>query len=158
MNYAFAAPDANGRRTVQYFETGAHRAIYKDGWAATAFHGVPWAFSGFVGNSDNDTWKLYNIDHDFSQEINLAAKNPSKLKELQAVFDREARQFGVYPLDDRFAARGMNPERPSVTRGRTRFEYGAGATRIPEGSAPPFISGRTPLLQRWKFRGAEPRE
>ena len=31
----------------------------------------------------------------------------------------------------------MNPERPSVTRGRDRFTYLPGATRIPEGSAPP---------------------
>ncbi len=138
MNYSFAAPEAKDRRTVQYFETGGHRAIYKYGWVATAFHGVPWALAGSAGNFDKDRWELYHVDRDFSQAIDLAASNPAKLKEMQAVFDREAKLFDVYPLDDRFAARGMNPERPSVTRGRTRFEYGAGATRIPEGSAPPI--------------------
>ena len=81
MNYCFAAPDAKGRRTVQYFETGGHRAIYKDGWVATAFHGVPWALAGSAGNFDKDQWELYHVDRDFSQAIDLAASNPAKLKE-----------------------------------------------------------------------------
>ena len=86
---------------------------------------------------DKDKWELYNIDEDFSQADDLPTQNPEKLKELQAIFDTEAKKFNVFPLDDRFAARAANPNRPSVTRGRTKFEYAAGSTRIPEGSAPP---------------------
>ena len=56
---------------------------------------------------------------------------------MEALFDVEAEKYNVYPLDDRFAERATNPERPSVTRGKTHFEYAAGAKRIPEGSAPP---------------------
>jgi arylsulfatase len=81
---------------------------------------------------------LYNIEKDFSQATDLATQQPEKLRDLQAVFDQEAKKFGVYPLDDRFAERGMIPDRPSVVKGRNRFRYSAGTTRIPEGSAPPI--------------------
>ncbi|MFG6157128.1 arylsulfatase, partial [Vibrio parahaemolyticus] len=34
MMYTFNNPEVKSHRTVQYFETGGHRAIYKDGWVA----------------------------------------------------------------------------------------------------------------------------
>jgi len=138
MAYTLAEPGAEGRRKTQYFETGGHRAIYHEGWVATAFHGVPWELAGSSGDFDADRWELYNIEEDFSQAHDLAEENPGKLEELQGIFDREAKRFGVYPLDDRFADRARNPERPSVTRGRKSFSYGPGTVRIPEGSAPPI--------------------
>jgi len=136
MGYSFSDADAPGTRLTQYFETGGHRALYHDGWVAASFHGVPWELSGSIG-FDDSVWELYNIEEDFAQANDLAAENPEKLAELQAIFDEEARKFDVYPLDDRFAARVTNPERPSVTRGRTSFTYAPGTTRIPEGSAAP---------------------
>lgn len=138
MAYTITDPDAEGRRKTQYFETGGHRAIYHDGWVATAFHGVPWELAGSAGNFDADKWELYNIEDDFSQANDLAQENPGKLKELQEIFDQEAKKYNVYPLDDRFAERVTNPERPSVTRGRKSFRYASGTSRIPEGSAPPI--------------------
>jgi arylsulfatase len=87
---------------------------------------------------DMDKWELYNVSMDFSEGNDLADKEPAKLKELQALFDAEARKYDVYPLDDRFVERGINPDRPSVVRGRSTFSYAAGTTRIPEGSAPPI--------------------
>jgi arylsulfatase len=137
MNYSFADAKASGTRTTQYFETGGHRAIYQNGWVAASFHGVPWALTGSIG-FENNQWELYNIETDFSQAEDLAAQQPKKLKELQAVFDQEAKKFDVYPLDDRFAERGMITDRPSVVKGRSSFSYSAGTTRIPEGSAPPI--------------------
>jgi arylsulfatase len=137
MSYSFANAKAPGTRTTQYFETGGHRAIYQDGWVAASFHGVPWALTGSIG-FENNKWELYNIEEDFSEAVDLAAKQPEKLKKLQAVFNQEAKKYGVYPLDDRFAERGMNPDRPSGVKGRTNFSYAAGTTRIPEGSAPPI--------------------
>jgi len=136
MNYTFDNADAEGTRTVQYFETGGHRAIYKDGWVAASFHGIPWQLTGSYGFKDNK-WELYNIDEDFSEATDLAEQYPEKLEELKAVFDEEAKKYNVYPLDDRFAERATNPNRPSVIRGKTEFSYMAGTERIPEGSAPP---------------------
>jgi arylsulfatase len=135
--YSFANAKAPGTRTTQYFETGGHRAIYQNGWVAASFHGVPWALTGSIG-FENNKWELYNIEEDFSEAVDLADKQPEKLKKLQAVFDQEAKKYGVYPLDDRFVERGINPDRPSVVKGRTSFSYAAGTTRIPEGSAPPI--------------------
>jgi len=137
MQYSFGDADAPGTRTTQYFETGGHRAIYHDGWVAAAFHGVPWELTGSKDFA-KDKWELYNIEEDFSEAVDLADQYPEKVKELQAIFDREAEKYGVFPLDDRFAERAVNPERPSVTRGRTEFVYASGTTRVPEGSAPPI--------------------
>ncbi len=137
MAYTFSQPNAPSRRKTQYFETGGHRAIYHDGWIASAFHGVPWVLIGSVP-FEQDKWELYNIKEDFSQANDLANQYPAKLKELQALFDREARKYNVYPLDDRFVERGTNPLRPSLTRGKTVFTYSAGTTRVAEGNAPPI--------------------
>ncbi len=135
MEYSFDQADAPGQRDTQYFETGGHRAIYHEGWVATSFHGAPWTLTGSFGFKDN-TWNLYNVDKDFSQSVDLAEKNPGKLKELLEIFDQEAEKFGVYPLDDRFVERAL-AKRPSVVAGRTKFSYSASTVRIPEGSAPP---------------------
>ena len=137
MAYTFDQKNAEGQRHTQYFETGGHRAIYHDGWVAASFHGVPWQLTGSRGFK-NDHWELYNVDQDFSQAHDLAAKEPKRLAELQELFDQEASKNDVYPLDDRFAERAINPERPSFIRGRKQFTYAAGTTRLPEGSAPPM--------------------
>jgi arylsulfatase len=137
LAYTFTQATAPSTRRTQYFETGGHRAIYHDGWVATAFHGVPWVVRGSIP-FEQDKWELYNITQDFSEANNLASQNPEKLKELQAIFDQEAKKYDVYPLDDRFVERASDPNRPSVTRGKTTFTYSAGTTRVPEGSAPPI--------------------
>ena len=83
-------------------------------------------------------WELYNIADDYSEADNLAEKNPEKLKELQTLFYAEAKKNNVLPLDASFAERVDPSIRPSLTKGRTSFEYYEGAFRIPEGSAPDF--------------------
>lgn len=134
--YSFVDSDAASTRRTQYFETGGHRAIYHEGWVASSFHGIPWNLTGSIGFEGNE-WQLYNIEQDFSQAHDIAAEYPEKLAELQAIFDDEAQKFDVYPLDDRFIERAIDPERPSLIRGQTRFEYKPGTIRIPEGTSPP---------------------
>lgn len=85
-----AAPD---KHTVQYYELRGKRAIYKEGWKASVYHESGTDFA-------NDVWELYNLKEDFNERIDLAAKNPGKVKELQAVFDEEAWKYNVYPLVD----------------------------------------------------------
>ena len=51
-------------------------------------------------------WELYNITEDFSQDNDLAAKNPDKLKEMQALFLTEAEKYQVLPLDNSAFSRG----------------------------------------------------
>jgi arylsulfatase len=136
MAYTFDDAKAPSRRTTQYFEILGNRAIYHDGWLACARHGLPWVLIGKKGDFENDKWELYNLSADFSEANNLASQNPDKLKELQAVFDAEAKKYNVYPLDDRFSERGDVPDRPSLTRGRSEFVYLPGTVRVPEGTAP----------------------
>jgi arylsulfatase len=137
--YTFDNPKAPERHNVQYFEMMGNRALYKDGWiASTTPLRLPWQTYGAEVNPDDFKWELYNVRQDFSQANNLAASNPTKLKELQAAFDVEAKKYNVYPLDSTFAERVDPAIRPSLTRGRSEFAYYPGMTRIPEGSAPDF--------------------
>jgi arylsulfatase len=137
--YTFDSPKAPPRHTSQYFELVGNRAMYKDGWmASTTPLRLPWVTVGQEPNPDDFKWELYNINEDFSQANDLAAKNPEKLKELQAAFDVEAKKYNVYPLDSSFASRADPAIRPSLTRGRSEFTYYPGMVRIPEGSAPDF--------------------
>jgi arylsulfatase len=124
-------------RYIQYFEMFGNRALYKDGWIATARHGrLPWVTAGgTTGDFDHDKWELYNLTEDFSEDNDLSAKYPQKLKELQDDFWVEAKKYDVLPLDDRFSERGDPSLRPSLIEGRTDFTYYPGATRIPEPSA-----------------------
>lgn len=134
--HTFNDADASSTHRTQYFENAGNRAIYHDGWIASARHGVPWVLRGRDGNFDADHWELYDLSKDFSQANDLAATEPVKLAELLEIFRQEAEANFVFPLDDRFSERGHMPDRPSVTRGRSRFKYYGGTTRISEGTAP----------------------
>ena len=137
MVYTFDDAKAKDRHTTQYFEMLGNRGIYHDGWmACTTPLRPPWVTFGAEPSPDDFKWELYNVAEDFSQANDLAAKNPEKLKELQAVFDVEAKKYNVYPLDSSVSERGDPAVRPSPTRGRNLFTYYPGMTRIPEGSTP----------------------
>lgn len=81
------------KNNLQYFETGASRALYKDGWKVEAYHKLGTSYK-------NDIWELYDMEHDFNEQVNLAAKNPTKLKEMKAAFEVEAKKYKLYPLHD----------------------------------------------------------
>lgn len=137
MAYAFDSATAPDRRRTQYFEMMSNRSIYHDGWVAAVFHGrAPWDFTT-APSYDAEKWELYHIDDDFSEANNLAAANPAKLAELQAVFDAEARKFNVYPLDDRGLARSKPEDRQaSQTAPQPVVTYYPGAVRISEYNMP----------------------
>lgn len=137
MVYSFNDPKAKSPRHIQYFEMFGNRALYKDGWIATARHGrLPWvSMGGGTGDFDHDKWELYDLANDFSEANDVSAQYPQKLEELQKDFLVEAKKYNVFPLDDRFAERGDPRLRPSLIAGRTDFTYYPGADRIPEPSA-----------------------
>ncbi len=138
--YTFDDSKASTRHKTQYFELLANRGVYSDGWMAnTSPLRLPWAKPAPGVTSPNPMdfkWELYNINEDFSQANDLASQNPDKLKELQAIFDAEAKKYHVYPLDASFAERADVRLRPSLTRGRNTFIYYPGTIRVPEGTAP----------------------
>ena len=140
MVYTFDDAKAPTHHKTQYFELMANRGIYDNGWMAnTTPLKLPWAkvsLDAPTPNPDDFKWELYHVAEDFSQANNLAAQNPAKLKELQAVFEREAKKYNVYPLDSSLAERMDVRLRPSLTRGRSTFTYYPNTVRVPEGAAP----------------------
>lgn len=135
MAYSFDDAGAPERHTTQYFEILGNRAIYHDGWIASCFHGrLPWVrLRGYEFDGPQERWELYCVSDDFSQSADLAANHPEKLAELRALFDREARRNGVYPLID---AASMRPEIlvPAALAAPRRMTYTAAHTRVPEPS------------------------
>jgi arylsulfatase A-like enzyme len=130
------AATAPERHTIQYFEMLGHRALYKDGLMASAFHNrLPWITSGTVP-FDTDKWELFDLTQDFTQAKDLSAAQPEKLKELQDLFLVEAEKYNVFPLDDRFAERADVNLRPGFFTGRKHIEFAGNMPSIPEGSAP----------------------
>lgn len=136
--YSFDEPSAPSRHHTQIFEQVGNRAIYRDGWVAAARHWLPWQWPYNGRDFEKDRWELYHIDEDFSQARDLAARNPEKLKELQHLFDVEARKSNVYPLD----AGGWDwdvKHQPSPVAERTEFLlYYPGLPRVSNRFVPDF--------------------
>jgi arylsulfatase len=133
MLYSADNPKAAERRTTQYFEMFGNRGIYHEGWVACTRHSIPWLMVALPSVKD-DVWELYNVEQDFSEANDLAAKEPAKLKELQAVFLKEAARNHVLPIDDRRSER-FNPTiagRPDLLGGRKSLTVYPGMTGMLE--------------------------
>jgi len=148
MRYTFGDARAAERKNAQYFEVMGSRAIYQDGWMASAFGPrIPWVpgLPPGIANwtPDQDTWELYDLRSDFSQASDLAAKNPQKVAELKKAFDETAKANRVDPvggglwsiLHPQYAPR--NPA--------TEFNYNQDVVGIPE-FAGPKVGARSNLV------------
>ena len=95
MHYAFQSADAPGRKQTQYFEIMGSRAIYHDGFIASAFGPrIPWKPgidpNIFQWSPDQNPWELYDLTNDFSQANDLASAKPGMLSKLKQLFLSEA--------------------------------------------------------------------
>lgn len=145
--YAFEDAGAAERRTTQYFEMAGNRAIYHDGWFAGTIHKAPWEAQPRA-SLEEDTWELYDVRSDFSLSNDLAASNPEKLAEMQALFLEEARRNNVLPIDDRTFERLTDPAavgRPDLFAGRDSITLAEGMTGMSE-SAFPNVKNRSLAL------------
>ena len=143
MVYTFDKANANvpSRRHTQYFEMMGMRAIYHDGWiACTTPLRAPWDLTGPTTNDPANAfkWELYDLTKDWTENNDLAASNPQKLKELQELFWVEAAKYNVLPLDASVAQRLMSP-RPNITAGKSVFTYSGELSGIPHGDAPSIL-------------------
>jgi arylsulfatase len=142
MAYTFDKANANApsKRKTQYFEMIANRGIYHEGWYActTPPHG-PWILNAPLPPPAEYKWELYDLTKDFTQSNDLAAKNPAKLKELQALFLQEAKKYNVLPLNNDTFARALAP-RPSATAGQTVFTYSGVLPGIATANAPNILA------------------
>jgi arylsulfatase A-like enzyme len=133
---SFAATFENSKakipREAQYFEMFAQRAIYLDGWRAYA----PWKFGDDITakDLDNAKWMLFNIDKDFSESEDIAAKNPAKLEEMKQLWWAMANKYKVLPLDGRGIERLMTP-RPEMSVPRNKYVYFPGTGEVEASTA-----------------------
>ncbi|MBS1110974.1 MAG: sulfatase, partial [Anaeromyxobacteraceae bacterium] len=143
MAYTFDARTAAApsRHRTQYFEMMGDHAIYHDGWiASTKVMRPPWVIAGGVGvDPTKFPWELYDLRNDWTQSEDLAARNPRKVKELEELFWREAKKYGVMPLDATVVTRMVTP-RPSITAGRNLFSWTAPLVGTPNGDAPSVLN------------------
>ena len=124
-------------RRTQHFNVYGNRAIYHDGWMASAFRGrTPWDVrKPITGSPLEDRWELYDLSSDFSQSRDLAADKPAKLAEMQALFWLEAGRNQVLPLIDNAQTAGL----PHLMSNRKRYTLYAGGRAIPEMQGPPVM-------------------
>jgi arylsulfatase len=133
MCYSFDDAQAKDRHTTQYFEMFGNRAIYHDGWFARTIHKAPWEMKPRRPLNE-DIWELYDTRTDFSLTHDLAMQQSKKLKELQALFLKEAKKNSVLPIDDRVFER-INAElvgRPDLMAGRSSLTLAEGMTGMSE--------------------------
>jgi arylsulfatase len=143
MAYTFDKQNADAPSThkTQYFEMIGDRAIYHDGWIlSTKVMRLPWDNSG-KGNHDPASWpwELYDLSKDWTQSNDLAAQYPEKVKELEALFYKEAERNQVLPMDTTTFTRSLLP-RPNLTAGRTEFTYSGKITGTPNANAPNVLA------------------
>lgn len=87
----FNDPESPNPRDSQYFELWGSRGIWHNGWKAVGTHRPGTDF-------DTDRWELYQVETDFSESNNVAAKYPQKLEEMKKLWWSEAAKNGALPL------------------------------------------------------------
>jgi arylsulfatase A-like enzyme len=140
LAYTFDQPDAPGRLRTQYFEVMGSRAIYHDGWMASAFGPrAPWIPGLPEGirdwTPDQDEWELYHLDEDWTQADDLAARMPDKLAQMRETFAIEAARNSVYPIGGGLWIPIFHPELRISTPYR-EWNFTGDITRMPEFCAP----------------------
>jgi arylsulfatase len=143
LAYTFDAAnkDEPSHRRTQYFEMFGNYALYHEGWSLVDKVTRPsWVNFGPADPTPaTPEWELYDLAKDWTQNTDLAAQMPEKVKELEAIWWEEAEKYQVLPIDASIVTRIVTP-RPSVTAGRTEFSFPPKMTGISNGVAPTILS------------------
>ena len=143
--YTFPKENANAptHHDTQYFEMMGVQGLYHDGWMLSAVPTrPPWDLLGAAMPDPATGFKfeLYDVMHDWSQDNDVSAQYPDKVKEMHKLMFKEFKKYQVFPLDASVATRLVAP-RPNLTAGRTVFNYsGEPVTGIPDSAAPNLLN------------------
>ncbi len=144
MVYTFDDAKAKGHKKTQYFEIMGSRGIYHDGWFAGTFSPrVPWLAGGVdisEWDPNQDKWELYNIEEDWSQANDLAAKYPEKLEEMKAIFLEEAKKNDVLPIGGSFWSTALINPQDAPVKDQSVWNFESPTIRIPEFAAPKIFT------------------
>jgi arylsulfatase len=138
--YTFDNPKAEEQLLTQYFEIMGSRAIYHDGWMASAFGPrAPWTPGLPPGihewTPDKDVWELYHLAEDWTQANDLAAKMPEKLAQMKELFLIEATKNKALPIGGGLWVPLFHPEM-RLGPPNTEWNFIGDITRMPEFTAP----------------------
>ena len=141
LAYTFGDAKAAGQKKTQYFENNASRGVYHDGWFACTFGPfLPWDTPASLDrlktwDANKDVWELYNVNEDFSQANNLAAKEPERLAKMKELFLAEAKANKALPIGGGLWTR-YHPE-DVISPPYKSWRFDATTRRMPEFTAPP---------------------
>ncbi len=134
--------DANVKvaKPTQYFDIMGSRGIYHDGWMASAVGPrLPWVAGLPKGiqewTPDKDKWELYDLNKDWSQADDLAAKMPEKLADLKDLFLIELTKNKGLPVGGGMWVPILHPEL-KLAPPYTSWTFPGAITRMPEFAAP----------------------
>jgi arylsulfatase len=119
--------DAPDGHETQYYEMFGCRALYHRGWKAVTYHPIQVNEPPF----DDDSWELYDVTADPSECHDLAGSEPDRLRELVALWWREAERYQVLPLDNR-AYSELVFDRPAGVPARSSYTYYPDLPMVPE--------------------------
>ncbi|WP_374547254.1 arylsulfatase [Rhodoblastus sp.] len=143
MVYSFDQANAPTPHKTQYFEMMGVQGLYNDGWMLSAVpKRPPWELFGTAIQDPATafTFELYDVRHDWTQNTDVAAQNPQKVKEMTDQMFGEFARYQVLPLDASVATRLVAP-RPNLTAGRRVFNYGGlPMTGLPTSAAPNLLN------------------
>jgi arylsulfatase A-like enzyme len=139
ITYTFGDAAAKGQRKTQFFDIMASRGIYHDGWFAGTFGPrTPWVPGKPKGietwSPDNDVWELYNLEEDWTQADDLAAKMPEKVAEMKNLFLLESTKNNNLPIGGGLWTL-FHPE-DAPTSPYTEWTFSGAIERMPEFAAP----------------------
>ncbi len=131
---------ADGGKKTQYFEIMGSRAIYHDGWLASARGPrLPWVPGQPAGietwTPDDDVWELYHLDEDWSQAKDLASAQPEKMVQMREMFAIEAARNSVLPVGGGLWVPVYHPELRIAPPYR-EWQFSGDTVRMPEFCAP----------------------
>ncbi|TWI03843.1 arylsulfatase [Luteimonas cucumeris] len=140
LAYTFDSATEAGRHKTQYFEIMGSRAIYHDGWMASAIGPrLPWVPGTPPGihdwDPDNDIWELYNLTEDWTQANDLASTEPERLAKLKDLFLIEAANNNVLPIGGGLWVMVLHPEQ-RISPPHTQWTFSGDFVRMPEFNAP----------------------
>jgi len=141
MAYTFGDAKAKGRKTIQFFDIMASRGVYQDGWFASA-RGPrePWVGGIPPGIKEwsplTDTWQLYNLEEDWSQANDLAAREPKKLEAMKALFLTESAKNKNLPIGGGLWSTALYHPEDAPSSSLTEWTFDHPITGMPESAAP----------------------
>ena len=155
--------DVPSRHHTQYFEMFGTRALYHDGWIASAPpQNPPWLKGKEARKETLDVmngykWELYDLNADWTQFTDLADKMPDKLRELKDLFTKEATLYNVFPLDNQEVPRLLTPRPGPAAPPRSVFTYRGELGNLSWGVAPSLLGRSYTITAEVEIpeRGAE---